>query len=167
MKTKLTLFVTVLAAALSGVGCASVPKPDVANAVKWNGHWYAVFPDQLLTGPEAQALCEKMGGHLVVISSKEENKFVENLAAKTGKYGDYNVGALKEGTPKEAPQKKWQWVNGEPFSTGYKNWGLNDLGKDFPPENRVMMWIFETDRRSGQWASVQEAYAGRCICEWE
>ena len=66
MKTKLTLFVTVLAAALFGVGCASVPKgPPVPHAVKWNGHWYNHVTN-FVSWTESENECESMGGYLVI-----------------------------------------------------------------------------------------------------
>ena len=73
MKTKITLFVAVFAVALFGVGCASTPKgPPVPHAVKWNGHWYAYFPDHI-SWKEAKHHCEGLGGYLVIINDKEEN----------------------------------------------------------------------------------------------
>ena len=77
MKTKLTLFVAILAVALLGTGCASVPKPDVANAVKWNGHWYAVLPPA--DWDTAKQKCEDLGGHLAYVESEAENDFLINL----------------------------------------------------------------------------------------
>ena len=81
MKTKLTLFVAVLAVALFLGGCASVPKPDVPHAVKWNGHWYAFFPDSV-SWDDAVKISKERGGHLVFIESKEENQFLAELTHK-------------------------------------------------------------------------------------
>ena len=124
MKTKLTLFVTVLAAALFGVGCASVPKPDVANAVKWKGHWYAVFTDRL-SWEDAKAECEKLGGHLVIIESEAENDFLWGLISKEKAVSDavakrkHNV-FLHIGCFQTSESKGWKWLNGE--SVVYSNW---------------------------------------------
>ena len=166
MKTKFTLFVTILAAALFLGGCASVTKPDVVHAVKWNGHWYAVFSDIKRSSPEAEEYCNKLGGHLVVISSEEENSFVSNLAKDTGQFGNYLIGALKKGTPTEAPKKDWQWINGEPFSTGYRNWGKGEAS-DFAHENRVCMKIGLDTIKNGMWASLRQDDSCYFICEWE
>lgn len=47
----------------------------------YNGHFYKVFLDAM-TWEEAKEYCESQGGHLVTITSREENDFVINLAKK-------------------------------------------------------------------------------------
>ncbi len=47
-------------------------------AAEFNGHRYLFVP-RLLTWEEARALCEQAGGHLVTITSKEENDFITSL----------------------------------------------------------------------------------------
>jgi hypothetical protein len=119
MKTKLTLFVAVLAAALFGMGCASVPKPDVANAVKWNGHWYAYFSSRA-TWDTAKKECEKLGGHLVIINSEEENTFLHNLARKSDPESIYTwFGA----TDRDGKAGEVKWVDGSLVKDGFSNWG--------------------------------------------
>ena len=164
MKTKITLLVTVLAAALFGMGCASVPKPPVPHAVKWNGHWYAVFNDRPVIASEAQAICIKSGGHLVVISGKSENEFVKGLASSTMKFDyDYLIGLNR------LSDKSWKWVDGEDYSKGFKNWGpAEEKGTNYRADEKyVGMWIRENDKASGQWASVRGNISLYFICEWE
>jgi len=84
MKTKLTLFVAVLATALFGMGCASTSKPNADwlqpyHPVKWNGHWYAVLPQVLDYTPAAEK-CKQLGGHLAEAETAAEKEFLENLA---------------------------------------------------------------------------------------
>ena len=89
--------------------------PPVPHAVKWNGHWYAVYNDKLVSASDAQAVCVKSGGHLVVISSKSENEFVKGLAHSTLKDdNDYYIGLNR------LSGKSWMWVNGEDYSKGLK-----------------------------------------------
>ena len=76
MKTKIALLVTIFAAALFGMGCAGVPKPDVVNAVKWKGHWYALFDDKAYTITEAREKAKMLDGHLPYINSKEEEVYI-------------------------------------------------------------------------------------------
>ena len=102
MKTKLTLFVSVLTVALLGVGCAST-KPPANGAVKWNGHWYKHVTN-FVSWTEAEKECESMGGYLVIIDSEEENDFVVNLASKVLANFWLWIGLsdhLSEGTQKE------------------------------------------------------------------
>ena len=50
MKTKLTLFVTILAAALFGVGCAMIPEDPAVVAARqksWN-YWHILAPNKHL-----------------------------------------------------------------------------------------------------------------------
>lgn len=49
-----------------------------ADAIEFNGHYYKVY-DERYTWTEAQELCKELGGHLVVITSKEEQQFIESI----------------------------------------------------------------------------------------
>ena len=124
MKTKLTLYVAVIAVALFGMGCASVPKPDVANAIKWNGHYYALLAEKL-SWEDAKAACEKLGGHLVIIESEAENDFLWDLISKEEAVSDtvakhkHNV-FLHIGCLRINESEGWKWLNGE--SVVYSKW---------------------------------------------
>lgn len=108
---------------------------SLANAtpVEWdsNGHTYDVItsPDEgSLTWAEAKALAEAMGGHLVTITSEEENKFVAALVANQG-YGNrerYWLGGYQTapGTAACEPANCWAWVTGEKWS--YENWEVGE-----------------------------------------
>ncbi|MHC4253655.1 MAG: protein kinase domain-containing protein, partial [Planctomycetota bacterium] len=50
-----------------------------ADAAKFGGHWYKLFPEPT-TWHDAKRRCEEAGGHLVTITSKEENDLVVSLA---------------------------------------------------------------------------------------
>ena len=85
----------------------------------YNGHSY-YFYDSPATWYEAKLICEQLEGHLVTITSADENAFVKDMI------GDYScwIGATdrdSEGT--------WKWVTGEAVS--YKNW------KDGQPDNNT------------------------------
>ena len=177
MKTKLTLFVTVLAAALFGMGCAST-KPPAHGAVKWNGHWYKHVPE-VVTWTVANRRCENMGGHLVIIDSKEENDFVFDLANKIQVRDFLWIGMsdhIEEGTPK--------WVDGRKVSSTYNLWikgndnGLGSTKSDFgwmglyvPDGGKKAMekhwglylrWDEETKD-----AAESAVHGTTFICEWE
>lgn len=49
-----------------------MPKYEMADALSWNGHKYALFSN-MNSWEAAQEYCESIGGHLAVIESAEEN----------------------------------------------------------------------------------------------
>ncbi|MBO6301917.1 MAG: C-type lectin domain-containing protein, partial [Ruminiclostridium sp.] len=75
-----------------------------------SGHRYEYYPNADISWTEARAMCQSMGGHLVTITSAEEQAFIESTFPGTtgwiGGYGDNNG---------------WSWVTGEPFG-GYTHW---------------------------------------------
>lgn len=75
-----------------------------------NGHKYKYF-DKKVTWEQAQSICQKLGGHLVTVTSAEENKFVTDLITVPVWLG---VDA------KEKNWKNWGWITGE--TMGYTNW---------------------------------------------
>ena len=69
---------------------AGFPVDLPEDAVLWegNGHYYKVFsgPNSeypQLTWEEAKLACEQLGGHLVTITSSEEQDFIESLDSTT------------------------------------------------------------------------------------
>jgi len=86
---------------------------DSNNLVEtFNGHRYQFVPGSL-TWKEAKAKAESLGGHLVTITSKEENEWLlrtySNLLATLNR--NIWLGAIEE-----TPESGWKWVTGEPFS---------------------------------------------------
>ena len=166
MKTKLALFVTVLAAALFGVGCASVPKPDVANAVKWNGHWYAVLPSA--NWDTAKQKCEDFGGHLAYVESEAENDFLINLLKQkqpidTSPNDPYGPGAWLGGTD-EDKEGEWLWLNGRSFT--YKNWANESPNNQSGTEHFAEL-IWHRAIAKGTWNDDSKTALNLSICEWE
>ncbi len=89
----------------------SSEKPVVEG--KFEGRTYQVF-DKPLTWEDAKAACEKLGGHLVTVTSGAEESFVESLIAKGTKYMYWMGGKL------DTSKGAYKWVTGEAFS--YTNW---------------------------------------------
>ncbi len=82
---------------------------------EWKGHHYQVFLENL-TWTEAKKACEEMGGHLVTITSAEEQKVVEDLCKQDK--AEYNKSCFREmyyigGTVKNG---KVSWITGETSS---------------------------------------------------
>jgi len=74
-------------------------------------HRYEVIEDGM-TWQQAKAYAESKGGYLAVITSAEEEDFVENLIVN-GSKKQYWLGGYRSGS-------SFLWVNGEAFS--YSNW---------------------------------------------
>ena len=113
-------------------------------AKEFNGHHYLFMP-KFMTWNEAKAFCEGLGGHLVTISSKEENDFLNS----TFQNGSWFWMGLK------TTERGHEWVTGEPFK--YSNF----VGPQ--QEHKLGPKIF-----SGRWAAddVQGAHNSFMV-EWE
>ena len=95
-------------------------------SVTSNGHVYEVYKEYL-SWNEAKKVCESKGGHLVTITSAEENDLVKNLI-KWGSQNDYWIGAYCT-----KDNMRMRWVTNEAWT--YSNWNKNepnnDLGEEF------------------------------------
>lgn len=96
----------------------------------------------------AKLNCETRGGHLVTITSAEEQSHIT-------KYFNLNdhpwIGATDE-----LVEGSWQWVTGEPWS--YTAWYLNRPVIDYDA-NYARFW------KQGKWLDTKNANR-RYICEW-
>jgi hypothetical protein len=116
MKNKfygMTLIVWVILAVfgLSLTGC-DLLEPKISDNAELNGHYY-LRVDKGMPWTEAKAYCESQGGHLVTITSKEEQNLVQSLI-KDGKQNQYWLGG-------QLALGGWVWVTGETWD--YTNWG--------------------------------------------
>ncbi len=124
--------------------------PSGAKAFKW--HHY-LFVAEKKKWHEASRACEEMGGHLVTITSREEDEFVFKLT---------NGNNAWIGCTDEEKEGRWTWVTGERFS--YKNWA------DGQPDNHDHdPFGFYWEKTPGRWADVSDRFLGPLgfICEWE
>lgn len=96
---------------------------------EYEGHLYRLTPGRG-SWHDAQKYAQKMGGHLVAITSKEEQIFINESFKKEFK----STGAWI-GCSDHEEEGKWQWTNGESFK--YSNWRVNEpnnatnRGEDF------------------------------------
>lgn len=87
--------------------------PDAT--VAYNGHYYGLY-DMGVYWRDAKVACEKLGGHLVTITSEEEQNALLGLLANTTR-AVFWIGASKQnGT--------WSWITGENWS--YTNWNIGE-----------------------------------------
>ena len=153
----------IFGAALCVAGsCLAEIHPD---AVQWkledggNGHWYATLYDGPSCWDDAVYLAESYGGHLVTITSEDEQAFIAAELDVSywnwiGGYQDPNDPGYSE------PNGGWKWITGE--SWNYENWapgepnggsGDNHLNLKFPPDEIA-------------WNDNGACGAGNYIVEW-
>ena len=85
----------------------------------FNGHSYYRSTGSM-TWTDARQACLNMGGHLVTVTTPEENNFIFNL---------WPSGWI--GLTDEVIEGQWRWVTGEPFSWSNWNWGEpNNAGNE-------------------------------------
>lgn len=125
------------------------------NIYQFEGHSYQCFSD-VIDWKDAEQVCEDLGGHLLTITSEEEQKFVEDMI------GDRKSTVFSMGL--YYYQDKWMWITGEDmtyernisdFVEGVQ--GLPDLyAKDLP--YGVISF--------GNWKGVANPRQ-QYICEWD
>ena len=74
-------------------------------ALEFNGHHYLFVP-KTMTWEESRAFCEKLGAHLLTVTSKEENDFV-NSCFPNGSWFWFGLKTTEQGH---------EWTTGEPFT---------------------------------------------------
>ena len=129
-----------------------------------NGHRYQVF-DTSMRWTEAEEYCESLGGHLVTITSEEEQKYIIDSLLPSGTKNTYFIGLFRD-----TSTSSWSWVTNESFD--YTNWDYGEPNNT--TENYVHMycnignygtWNNTLDYVSGSWSHS----TSNCgfICEWE
>ena len=86
----------------------------------FNGHTYAVF-NLAKTWAEAEAACADLGGHLVTITSAEEQAYIESLLD----YDRLNRSFYWIGASRADAGSAFDWITGEAFND-YANWNSWD-----------------------------------------
>lgn len=148
--------------------------PD--DAAEFNGNYYKIFNDNK-TWTDAKSYCESLGGHLVTITSAQEQTFIEILM-KNAERKMYWIGLT-------AINKKPEWITGETYE--YSNWAecLPDnmcegeqyghiYAQNHISEGQIIQkigqWNDLTDKGTSDAQSDREFYLLRnigYICEWD
>ena len=125
------------------------------NIYDFGGHFYMVSNDKIQWA-DAKEKCEELGGHLVVMSSAEENSFVKGILDKEGKSYYTAIGYSDE-----EEEGKWVTVNGEEVT--FTGWNGGE------PNNGL--WMGEQDHaymnENGTWDDGWYDNAQYYVCEWE
>lgn len=145
-----------------------------ASPIQWttgNGHWYdVVWVDTGLSWEAARDMADQSGGHLVTLTTDEENSFVwdflnDNLADRT-EYKNYWLGGsdvLEEGT--------WAWVTGEYWSISdyLDNWHPGEPNNGAGGQYEGMQdYLHFWDTDSGLWDDMHNySHVGGYVIEYE
>ena len=125
---------------------------EYCKAAKYNGHIYVVFTDKC-NWFDAYSRCEALGGHLVTITSVEEDTFVVEYF-KLFKISSYPwIGAYSDGN-------QWQWVTDEAFE--YTHWLKGE-----PNNQGQKEWMAHLYNNNFEWNDEPPAKKYVYICEFE
>ncbi len=104
----------------------------------FNNHRYKLF-DTSMTWDEAKAYCENLGGHLLTITSADEQAAITSLAQKSTKKNIW-LGA-------EIISDNFVWITGEAFD--YINWNTGEPNNIFNSQNTIMMYTYSGKNSDG------------------
>ena len=122
---KLLCMIIIVSIAISVLTSYTVNAVDDVKSLQNSS--YKLF-DEPKTWDEAKEYCESIGGHLVTITSKEEQAFlIDTFFSNSNKY--YWIGGLRN------DNNLWEWVTGE--STSYTCWNIGEPNNQGGVEDRI------------------------------
>ncbi|MHC4251256.1 MAG: SUMF1/EgtB/PvdO family nonheme iron enzyme [Planctomycetota bacterium] len=134
-------------------GSAANPPSISPDAVEFGGHRYRLYP-QRMAWREASAYCAKLGGHLVTITSKEENDFVAALARAAGSEAWIGLSTAR-------PESNWEWVTRE--EQVFTDWARGEpSGQHHERYGSLSEW----QHHAYQWDDRRDESLP-FMCEWE
>jgi hypothetical protein len=120
-----------------------------------NGHTYKLFQNPK-TWTEARSHCKSLGGYLVTVTSKEEQKFLFNQILR------YSKKDIWAGATDKDEAGNWKWITGEKFD--YTNWKRGEPNN----ENGIEDCLEFRWRAFFKWNDVpSSAKRNWFICEWD
>lgn len=127
-----------------------------ADAVEFNGHYYYIYNSDMANDwNNAQVYCEKKGGYLATITSREEDSFVFSYLVDSG------YGSALFGLSDQDELDNWKWVTGEAYS--YQNWESGEPNHQGGNEHYGMYYDGFTDGKWNDGDGVNVPF----ICEWD
>ncbi|MCR4593927.1 MAG: leucine-rich repeat protein [Clostridiales bacterium] len=109
------------------------------KSVIYNNHLYSLY-NESLSWADAEAMCVRAGGHLVSITSAEEQAIINDLIGNQFK-GLYWIGAKKN-------NGLWTWSSSEEFN--YSNWATGESNTENEPYAQILSCTYQS-KTSGQW----------------
>ncbi len=111
--------------------------------------------EKVMTWTEAEAYCEELGGHLVTITSVEEQEYIYEINPSGLKLW---IGGYKDSSD------NWNWITGENWN--YTNWADREPNNDdtvYGFENYIAMWPMAWNDLNEENNSQLSGF----ICEWD
>lgn len=143
--------------------------PD--GVIEFNNHSYKLF-NSGCTQKQAIEICENLGGHLLTITSEEEQMFINSVVENCTMKNIWLGGTYTN--------NEWNWITGEVFA--YSNWNNGEPNNVFNSQNAIMMYTYQgidNDNNTieiGKWNDENEngrdldGYTSEetgFICEWD
>jgi serine/threonine protein kinase/formylglycine-generating enzyme required for sulfatase activity len=156
----------IISAAGAGHTSAAASAPTTAakapprDAAKFEGHAYKFFPE-ILTWHQAKVRCEEMGGHLPIVASAAENRFVADLA-KQGISNRQNMDGVWLGATDEKQEGDWRWIDGTALE--FNVWGPGQPNNKENNEHYLLLYLAEGVWSDQPTKSVQ--HTAYFVCEW-
>ena len=149
---------TLFAGGVTAAATQEEAKTQKSNAVP---NTYQLF-NTPKTYNGAKAYCESLGGHLVTITSQEEQDVIDALIAKESTMDSYFAGMKKSG------DKFVKWSTGEPLVYTNFDYGEPNGGNW---QDVLQIWGAPHGDDAGTWDDVEESSGDNMktgfICEWE
>lgn len=151
---------------LVAMGCSTLAVLAQATPVynSANGHYYDVV-DTAMTWSDASAHAQTLTynglqGHLVTITSADEQNFLENNLPAQAFGSPTTFGYWTGGFRLDA--STFQWVTGESFS--YSNWNVGEPNGDAPPAG---IHFFGQGSTKGTWNDAKQSWVWGSVVEFE
>jgi serine/threonine protein kinase len=141
----------------SGVHADGAWRPE--DATEFHGKYFKVFAQQL-SWHQARLRCQELGGHLAIVTSVEENRFL-NSVVKQQRLDSAWLGATNEKT-----EGTWVCVDGTPMR--FSDWDLEMK----QPNNKQGLehYLLMIVARDGKW-SDQPTFSTQhhpgFVCQWD
>ncbi|MBR6119274.1 MAG: hypothetical protein IKQ04_03020 [Oscillospiraceae bacterium] len=136
-------------------------RDDDSEYLYFDGSYYRFF-DLDLSWSEARAYCIEQGGHLVTVTSPQEQGFLTSCFLTDGSDAGPWLGAYSEGAF-GGGKKDWRWVTGEAWS--YTDWEAGE-----PSNGKGIEWYAHFWKQM-RWNDVAEDDPDNChrgfICEYD
>ncbi|MBS3817740.1 MAG: FG-GAP repeat protein, partial [Candidatus Thermoplasmatota archaeon] len=115
----------------------------------FRGHKYKLYTTSK-SWSNAKDFCQERGGHLVTITTRSENTFIDNYVGSN----DIHIG-LKE---IDSIEGSWNWTTRE--GLGYTNWDSYEPGGTSTDDVARM-------QSGGTWEDIDSGTSNYFVCEWE
>ena len=125
-------------AAVNSAGTGSYSGQTAASPYILNGHWYEYVAVHR-TWEDAKADAESRGGHLVTITTAQEQAYISAIP-RSGGSATWWLGAYQDPAASNyyEPAGGWGWVKKEQW--GYTNWATNEPNNSGGNENVVEVY---------------------------